>query len=110
MSREEQIVESTKALEKNIEEYLKLQTEELSDSFELIYKLNQAAMGRFGELEEEAGQLAGKAHMLQEQEIGIASFLSNLGVIESDLTRLEETIGKLEGYCSLLESKIARAN
>ncbi|EAY16497.1 hypothetical protein TVAG_348070 [Trichomonas vaginalis G3] len=94
-------------LTKNIAEYMQLQAEELSDNFELVFQLNQAAIGKYGELVDEASSLKEKASALQEQEIGVASFLSNLSVIEADITTLEDTISKLEGYCTLLESKVA---
>ena len=100
--------EAARALSGDIARYMKLQTEELSDTFELVFKLNQAAIGRYGELIKEAENLRDKAKALQEQEIGVASFLSNLTVIESDISRLEETIAKLEGYCTLLEQKVAK--
>lgn len=95
-------------LGKDVEKYMELQTQELSDTFELVFKLNHAAIGKYGELIEEAAGLREKAKVLQEQEIGIASFLSNLSVIESDIGRLEETIGKLESYCTLLEQKVSK--
>jgi biogenesis of lysosome-related organelles complex 1 subunit 2 len=96
------------ALSSDVAAYAQLQTEELADSFELIFTLNQAAIGRYGELIQEAGALREKAKLLQEQEIGIASFLSNLTVIEQDIARLEDAIGKLERYCTLLEQKAAK--
>lgn len=101
--------EAARALSSDVARYMQLQTEELSDTFELVFKLNQAAIGRYGELIKEAEGLKEKAKELQEQEIGVASFLSNLTVIESDIARLEETITKLEGYCTLLEQKVAKA-
>ena len=101
--------EAAKALSSDIARYMQLQTEELSDTFELVFKLNQAAIGRYGELIKEAENLKDKAKSLQEQEIGVASFLSNLTVIEADISRLEETISKLEGYCTILEEKVARS-
>jgi biogenesis of lysosome-related organelles complex 1 subunit 2 len=96
------------ALSSDIAAYMQLQTEELADTFELVFTLNQAAIGRYGELIQEAAGLREKAKALQEQEIGIASFLSNLTVIEQDIARLEDAIGKLERYCTLLEQKAAK--
>ena len=104
-----QISEAAKNLTKDIAEYMQLQTEELSDTFELVFQLNQAAIGKYGEFVDEAAALKDKAAALQEQEIGVASFLSNLSVIESDITKLEDTISKLESYCTLLESKVAKS-
>ena len=100
--------EATEVLSNDIASYMHLQTEELSDAFELVFQLNQAAIGRYGELIQEASCLKEKAKMLQEQEIGIASFLSNLAVVENDITRLEATIDKLERYCTLLEQKVMK--
>lgn len=108
MSENTKISEAAKALSKDIAEYMQLQTEELSDTFELVFQLNQAAIGKYGEFVDEAAALKDKAVALQEQEIGVASFLSNLSVIESDITNLEDTISKLESYCTLLESKVAK--
>ena len=99
---------AAEVLSKDVSEYMKLQTEELSDTFELVFKLNQAAIGRYGELIQEASGLKEKAKALQEQEIGVASFLSNLSVVEQDITHLEQTIEKLEKYCSLLEQKVIK--
>ena len=99
---------AAEVLSKDVSEYMKLQTEELSDTFELVCKLNQAAIGRYGELIKEASGLKEKAKALQEQEIGVASFLSNLSVVEQDITHLEQTIEKLEKYCSLLEQKVIK--
>jgi biogenesis of lysosome-related organelles complex 1 subunit 2 len=96
------------ALSSDVASYVQLQTEELSDTFELVFTLNQAAIGRYDELIQEAAGLREKAKLLQEQEIGIASFLSNLTVIEQDIARLEDAIGRLERYCTLLEQKAAR--
>jgi biogenesis of lysosome-related organelles complex 1 subunit 2 len=96
------------ALSSDISAYMQLQTEELADTFELVFTLNQAAIGRYGELIQEAAGLREKAKALQEQEIGIASFLSNLTVIEQDIAKLEDAIGKLERYCTLLEQKAVR--
>lgn len=106
MSTVESIQQAAEGLEKDIARYMTLQTEELSDTFELIFNLNQAAIGKYGELIQEADGLKEKAKLLQEQEIGVASFLSNLNVIEEDITKLEETITKLENYCTLLEQKV----
>ena len=100
------IQQSAEALENDIIKYMQLQTEELSDTFDLVFKLNQAAIGKYSELIHEADALREKAKSLQEQEIGIASFLSNLSVIEDDISRLEATITKLENYCTLLEQKV----
>ena len=100
--------EAAQALSGDIAKYMQLQTEELSDTFELVFKLNQAAIGRYSELIQEAEGLKEKAKALQEQEIGVASFLGNLAVVESDIARLEETISKLRSYCSLLEQKVAK--
>ena len=100
--------EAAQALSDDIAKYMHLQTEELSDTFELVFKLNQAAIGRYSELIQESEGLKEKAKALQEQEIGVASFLSNLTVVESDIARLEETISKLESYCTLLEQKVAK--
>ena len=72
---------AAEVLSTDIASYMHLQTEELSDTFELVFQLNQAAIGRYGELIQEASCLKEKAKMLQEQEIGIASFLSNLSVV-----------------------------
>ena len=103
------IHEAAKTLSEDVEQYMQLQTKELSDTFELVFQLNQAAVGRYGELVQEAANLREKAKALQEQEIGVASFLSNLTVIEGDISRLEETITKLEKYCTELEEKVGRA-
>lgn len=100
---------AAEVLSTDIASYMHLQTEELSDTFELVFQLNQAAIGRYGELIQEASCLKEKAKMLQEQEIGIASFLSNLSVVEHDITRLEATIDKLERYCTLLEQKVMKS-
>ena len=108
MTENTKLQESTENLTKAIAEYMHLQTEELSDTFELVFQLNQAAIGKYGELVDEAANLKDKATALQEQEIGVASFLSNLSVIEDDISHLENTISKLEGYCSLLESKVIK--
>jgi biogenesis of lysosome-related organelles complex 1 subunit 2 len=106
MTNSPALTEATETLNKDLSEYLKLQTDKLSDSFELIYQINQAALGRYGELIQEATHLKEHAKTLQSQEIGIASFLGNLSVVEKDVTKLEETLTKLEQYCSLLESKV----
>jgi biogenesis of lysosome-related organelles complex 1 subunit 2 len=100
--------EAAATLSNDIAAYMQLQTEELSDTFELVFTLNQAAIGRYGELITEAQNLKEKAKALQEQEIGIASFLSNLVVIEEDIARLEGAIAKLEKYCGLLEQKVTK--
>ncbi|OHT06270.1 hypothetical protein TRFO_25672 [Tritrichomonas foetus] len=100
---------AAEVLSKDVATYMHLQTEELSDTFELVFKLNQAAIGRYGELIQEASVLKEKAKSLQEQEIGVASFLSNLSVVEQDITHLEATIEKLEKYCSLLEQKVMKS-
>lgn len=106
---QQQVLHDTaKVLTDDLERYMKLQSEELSDTFELVFRLNQAAIGRYGELIQETGALQEKAKTLQEQEIGIASFLSNLSVIESDIKRLEDTTDRLEKYCALLEEKAAQ--
>jgi len=108
MTEKLQLHEAAEKLSQDISEYLHLQTEELSDTFELVFQLNQAAIGKYGELVDEAAGLKEKATALQEQEIGVASFLSNLSVIEDDISHLESTISKLEGYCSLMESKLVK--
>jgi biogenesis of lysosome-related organelles complex 1 subunit 2 len=99
---------AAKALSEDIAQYMQLQTEELSDTFELVLKLNQAAIGRYDQLVQEATGLKEKAKSLQEQEIGVASFLSNLTVVETDIARLEGAIEKLENYCTLLEQKAGK--
>ena len=101
--------EATEEFTNDLSEYMKLQAEELADSFELVYQINQAAIGKYGELIQEADALKDKSKVLNEQEFGIASFLGNLAVIEGDITRLEETVSKLESYCTLLESKVQNA-
>lgn len=101
------LMEAARLLGDDISKYMKLQTAELSDTFELVFKLNQAAIGRYAELTQEAATLKDRAKRLQEQEIGVASFLGNLAVIEGDLSNLEATIQKLESYCQLLEQKVA---
>jgi biogenesis of lysosome-related organelles complex 1 subunit 2 len=102
------IHDAAEALSSDVAQYMQLQTEELSDTFELVFKLNQAAIGKYGELVQEAATLKEKARSLQEQEIGIASFLSNLSVIEQDILKLEKAIQKLENYTTLLEQKAAK--
>jgi biogenesis of lysosome-related organelles complex 1 subunit 2 len=99
---------AAEALASNISQYAQLQTEEFSDTFELVFKLNQAAVGKYGELVQEAALLKQKARLLQEQEIGIASFLGNLSVIEQDIVKLEQAMQKLETYVTLLEQKAAK--
>ena len=100
--------EAAHALTQDIGEYMKLQSEELSDTFELVFRLNQAAIGRYGELIEETKDLQEKAKILQEQEFGVASFLSNLSIIEGDIKKLEEVTDRLENYCSVLEEKASK--
>lgn len=98
--------QAAEVLTNDIKSYMHLQTEELSNTFEYIFQLNQAAIGKYSELIQEAETLREKSRMLQEQEIGVSSFLSNLFVVEQDITRLEQTIDKLERYCTLLEQKV----
>lgn len=105
----DKLQESSEVLKKDITDYMKLQTAELSDSFELMYQLNQAAIGKYTELIDEAGTLTERANTLSEQESSVSSFLSNLSLIEQDIGKLENTIGKLEDYCTLLEKKLGRS-
>ena len=107
-SENEILHEAAHVLVQDIGEYMKLQSEELSDTFELVFRLNQAAIGRYGELIEETKDLQEKAKALQEQEIGVASLLSNLSVIEGDIKKLEDVTDRLEKYCSFLEEKASK--
>jgi biogenesis of lysosome-related organelles complex 1 subunit 2 len=103
------ITAAAEALASDVTHYAQLQTEAFSDTFELAFKLNQAAVGKYGELLQEASGLKEKAKLLQEQEIGIASFLGNLSVIENDILKLEQAMQKLENYVTLLEQKVAKS-
>jgi biogenesis of lysosome-related organelles complex 1 subunit 2 len=102
------IHEAAQVLTSDVAQYMQAQTEELSETFELVFKLNQAAIGKYGELVEEAESLREKAKSVQEQELGVASLLGNLSAIEQDIVKLEQSIQKLENCCALLEQKTAR--
>jgi biogenesis of lysosome-related organelles complex 1 subunit 2 len=102
------VEEAAAALADGLGSFIQHQTEELADTFDLVFTTNQAAVDRYSGILEEAINLKEKSKLLEEQEIGIASFLSNLMVISDDLTRLENAIGKLEKYTSLLERKVAK--
>jgi hypothetical protein len=76
------------------------QTEALADAFDVVLTINQAAVDQY--------RLQGKGKPLQEQEVGIAAFLSNLMLIGEDRTRLENAIVKLEEHTALLERTAAK--
>jgi biogenesis of lysosome-related organelles complex 1 subunit 2 len=96
------------ALTGDVAAFTQLQTQQFADVFGFVQKLNLATEQRYSEIIQEAGTLRDKAKGLQEQEIGVASFLSNLAVTGTDIGHLEEAIAKLESYCTILEQKAAK--
>jgi hypothetical protein len=102
------VEEAAAALADGLGSFMQHQTEELADTFDVVFTINQATVDRYSGILEEATDLKEKAKLLQEQEIGIASFLSNLMFIGDDLTRLENAIGNLERYTAMLERKAAK--
>jgi biogenesis of lysosome-related organelles complex 1 subunit 2 len=87
------------SLDADIAASVQLQTEELAETRRRV-----GDMGSWPR-RQEAGGRREKAKLLQEQEIGIPSFLSNLTVIEQAIARLENAIGKPERRCALLEQR-----